>query len=60
MRGGAKILGGSSVAFGGQSHIPFPADYANWNYTTGVDWTEENFAPAKKKPSAQDSSVSEL
>ena len=46
MRGGAKILGGSSVAFGGQSHIPFPADYANWNYTTGVDWTEENFAPA--------------
>ena len=46
MRGGSKILGGSSVAFGGQSHIPFPADYANWNYTTGVDWTEENVGPA--------------
>jgi len=46
MRGGSRILGGSSVTFGGQSHIPFPADYANWNYTTGVDWTEENVAPA--------------
>ena len=47
--GGTRILGGSSVSFGGQSNVPFPADYANWNYTTGVDWTEQNMKAAAEE-----------
>ena len=46
LRGGSMVLGGSSVTFGAQSHLPFSADYANWEYTTGVDWTEENVKEA--------------
>ncbi len=43
------VLGGSSVTFGAQSHLPFSADYANWEYTTGVDWTEANVKEASNE-----------
>ena len=46
MVGGAKILGGSSMHYGAQAFLPFPSDYGNWNYTTGVDWSEENLKDA--------------
>ena len=38
----AKIVGGSSLHWGAQAFLPFPADYLHWQKETGVDWSEDN------------------
>ncbi len=42
---GAKIVGGSSVWWGGHAILPVEKDYANWRQE-GVDWTEDNMKEA--------------
>ena len=42
---GAKIVGGSSVWWGGHAILPVEKDYANWRQE-GVDWTQQNMEEA--------------
>ncbi len=42
----AKIVGGSSLHWGAQAFLPFPADYLHWQRETGLDWTEDKLRSA--------------
>ena len=45
-RSRAKLVGGSSLHWGAQAYLPFPADYLHWQRETGVDWSEDKLRTA--------------
>ncbi|MCZ6484836.1 MAG: GMC family oxidoreductase N-terminal domain-containing protein [Acidobacteria bacterium] len=43
---GPKMVGGSSVWWGGHAVLPVDLDYENWSSEMGIDWTRENMKEA--------------